>query len=64
MEPTKRISYTVDEACREIGVSRTYFYALMADGAVKTFKMGRRRLVTRQELQSLIDRKAREGCVA
>jgi excisionase family DNA binding protein len=45
----------VDDACRILGgIDRTYLYRLSNAGQIRTFKVGRRRLVTLAELERFI----------
>lgn len=42
-------AYTIFDFCQSHGISRAYFYLLLREGrAPKTFKLGRRRLVSRE----------------
>lgn len=53
-----QISVGVDEAARLIGVARSMFYEMIANGEIHTFKLGRRRLVRVKTLEAFIKRKA------
>ena len=55
------LAMSVEEASRVIGFSRSMLYELIAKGELKTFKVGRRRLVQMGELKSFIERASREG---
>jgi excisionase family DNA binding protein len=44
----------VKEAARIYGLSRTTIYQLMKQGTLRTVKIGGRRLITRDALESLI----------
>lgn len=45
--------YSIDDAMQIIGLGRTKLYALIADGTIKTVKIGRRRLVNAESLRQL-----------
>ena len=44
-----------------LGIGLSHAYKAMAAGELKTFKVGRRRMVTRQSLQEFLDRKQSEA---
>jgi len=48
------LTVTVDEALAMIGIGRTRFYELVADGTISTVKLGRRRLVHVDSLRLLV----------
>lgn len=56
MEPSQKLSYTVDEAAAAIGIGRTKLYELIGEHALPTFKIGARTLIRRDALVDLIDR--------
>lgn len=49
-----RIAVSVDEARRAIGIGKTKLYELINDGSLKTFTVGRRRLVTTASINALV----------
>jgi excisionase family DNA binding protein len=57
-----RLSYSMEEVAERLGVSRSFAYDLVRTGALRTFKLGRRRrLVSHEALIDLIrDREADE----
>lgn len=55
------LSVSVEDAARIVGFSRSSIYELIAKGEVKTFKIGRRRLVLMTELKSWVERAAGIG---
>lgn len=57
--PADALAYSVDEAGERLGVGKTTFEDLVATGQIKTFKVGRRRLVSRRALESFIEKKER-----
>jgi excisionase family DNA binding protein len=50
------LAVSVDEAAMILGVSRSTVYALMGDGLLPYFKIGRRRLIYRKDLEEFIRR--------
>jgi excisionase family DNA binding protein len=50
----QRLAYTIDAACSVTGLARTRIYRAIADGSLKTFKAGRRRMVSATSLQEFI----------
>lgn len=54
MTGQEKLSYTVKEAVAATGFARARLYAAIADGSLKTFKAGRRRMVSRAALAAFI----------
>jgi len=50
------LAYTVPEAARLLRIGRSTLYELIGADAVKTIKVGDRRLVRRADLESFLDR--------
>ena len=51
----ERDAYTVSEARQRLGgISQATFYALKNSGALRTFSVGRKRLVSRQAIEDFI----------
>ena len=61
MSIKNRLSYTVDGACEVTGLNRNQFYKAITAGDLKTFKVGRRRMVSAQALQDFISKLEQEG---
>lgn len=57
----ERLSYTTDEACAVTGLNRNAFYAAMAKNQIKTFKVGRRRMVSARALRDFIEAREKEA---
>ena len=57
----ERLAYPVPDAAHQIGISRAYLWALIADGEIDTFTIGRRRLVSRDALQDFINRRTSDS---
>jgi excisionase family DNA binding protein len=55
------LSVGVEEAARILGISRSATYEFIANGEIKTFKIGRRRLVLTSELKAFIERIAKNN---
>jgi len=55
------LSVSVEDAARIVGYSRSGVYELIASGDLKTFKLGRRRLILMAELKTWIERAAKDG---
>ena len=51
----KPLAYSIAEACTLSSVGRTTLYTAIARGDLKTRKVGRRTLITAQDLKSWID---------
>jgi excisionase family DNA binding protein len=47
--------WTVEEAARALGISRSLAYALVRDGVIPSLRLGRRRVVPRSRLHALIE---------
>lgn len=52
------LSTTVKGAADMIGCGRTTLYALIKDGRLKTYKLGRRTLVRTDSIRALVDQAA------
>ena len=44
-----------EEAARILGIGRTMLFSLLANGELRSFRLGRRRLIARAELQRFLD---------
>jgi hypothetical protein len=58
---TEKLSYALEEAFDVIGVNRSAGYKLMADGKLETFKLGKRRFVTRKACEKCVELLVRES---
>ena len=56
--PVDRLAYSVEEAARITGLSRDLLYDQMRAGKLRYLKVGRRRIITRQNLESFLTRTA------
>ena len=53
-ERVERLAYSPAEAAAELGISRAKLYQLLDDGTIPSLKLGRRRLIRREALVSLL----------
>lgn len=49
---TEKIAYRPLEVCRAVGVGKTGLYEALKTGELKSRKIGRKRLILRDDLQS------------
>jgi excisionase family DNA binding protein len=54
--PVDRLAYSIKEAAEATGLSRDLLYDEMRAGRLAYLKIGRRRIITRQQLQSFLAR--------
>jgi hypothetical protein len=59
-----RLSYTVDDFMAATGYTRNRVYAAIACGDLRTFKDGRRRMISAAAAQEFIARRERETAEA
>lgn len=50
----QKVARSVESAAKAIGVGRTTFYELIANGSIRTFKVGVRTLVPETELHRFV----------
>lgn len=50
-----KLVYGMEEAAEQLGVTRSRAFQLVASGTLKSFKDGRRRLVTHKELEKCVE---------
>jgi len=51
------LAHSPDRAAQRLGVSTRSVYNLIACGELRSFKIGKRRLITDPELQEFVERK-------
>lgn len=51
MEP---LAISINETARALGLGRTSIYAMIADGRLEAFKLGRRTLVRMESVRQLV----------
>lgn len=54
----ERLVYSVKETARLLSIGRTSIYAMIADGRLESFKIGRRTLIRGESIRGLVDRQA------
>ena len=53
--PLDPISYSINDACKVLGLGRTYLYQMIGDGRLEARKIGKRTLIPASSLRRLID---------
>jgi excisionase family DNA binding protein len=56
-----RLTYTVTEAARALGISRSYCYELVQQGALPFLPLGRRRVIPRRALEDYVAQQTRRS---
>ena len=51
MEP---LALSINDAAKALGLGRTSIYAMIADGRLEAFRLGRRRLVRMESIKRLV----------
>lgn len=51
----EKFAYSINETARALSMGRTSVYALIADGRLEAFKLGRRTLIKAASIQRLVD---------
>jgi excisionase family DNA binding protein len=49
------LAVSINDAAKALGLGRTSIYAMIADGRLEAFKMGRRRLVKAEAVRRLVE---------
>ena len=57
MEP---LAVSINDAAKTLGLGRTLIYAMINDGRLDAFKLGRRTLVTTESIRRLADAQGRD----
>jgi excisionase family DNA binding protein len=55
------LAHSPEQAARRIGTPTRSIYTLIANGELRSFKVGKRRLIPDTELQRLIERRLAEA---
>jgi excisionase family DNA binding protein len=55
----ERLNVSLAEACQIIGIGRTRLYEIINDGALRTIRIGKRRLVPVAEIRDFVARAAK-----
>ncbi|WP_420009084.1 helix-turn-helix domain-containing protein [Xanthomonas sacchari] len=56
-----RLSYNVEEALAATGLNRNAFYRAISSDQIKTFKVGKRRMVSARALREFIEAREKES---
>lgn len=59
-EEVERLAVGVEEAADMLGIGRSSVFALMNAGALKSLKVGKRRLIAVAELRAFLDRQTKQ----
>ena len=51
----ERLAYSINETARALSMGRTSIYAMIADGRLQAFKLGRRTLIKAESIQRLVE---------
>lgn len=52
--PTDPLAYTVEQAAKQINVSKSQMWVLIRDQELISYKVGKRRYISRTELESFV----------
>lgn len=52
----EKLAYSINETARALSMGRTSIYAMIADGRLDAFKLGRRTLVKAESIRRLVER--------
>lgn len=56
-ELNPKLTYTVREAYSTLGISRALIYRLIQDGTIKSFRLGKKILISKSYIDSIVDNK-------
>lgn len=51
----EKLAYSIKETAAVLGVGRTSIYAMVGDGRLETFKVGRRTLIKVESIRRFVD---------
>lgn len=51
----EKLAYSISETARALSMGRTSIYAMMSDGRLESFKLGRRTLIKAESIRRLVD---------
>ena len=54
----QQLAYSINDTAKALSLGRTSIYALIGDGRLEAFKLGRRTLVKAESIRRLIDTQA------
>ena len=64
MNDQEKLSYNVDEALAATGLNRNALYRAISANQIKTFKVGKRRMVSARALREFIEAREKEASSA
>jgi len=53
------LAYSINDACKVLGIGRTYLYQLISEGRVRACKLGKRTLIPAASLNGLVEEPSR-----
>ena len=51
----EKLAYSINETARALSMGRTSIYAMIADGRLEAFKLGRRTLIKAESIRRLVE---------
>lgn len=57
-EPLEPLALSINEAAKVLGLGRTSIYAMLGDGRLESFKLGRRTLIKTASIRRLVNAQA------
>ena len=51
----EKLAYSINETAQTLSLGRTSIYAMIGDGRLEAFKLGRRRLVKAESIRRLVE---------
>lgn len=60
-DTTEKAAHSVKSAAHVLDTNERAIYTLIATGELRSFKLGKRRLIPAEEIRSLVARKAKEA---
>lgn len=51
----EKLAYSINETARALSMGRTSIYAMIADGRLEAFKLGRRTLIKAESIRQLVE---------
>ncbi len=54
----ERLAYSINDTAKALSLGRTSIYAMIADGRLEAFKLGRRTLIKADSIRRVVEGKA------
>ena len=51
----EKLAYSINDTARTLSLGRTSIYAMIAEGRLEAFKLGRRTLIKAESIKRLVD---------